>query len=814
MNKGLAVILGFCAGFMVGWPFAGSQGVDVMKKARIARSIPKPLPGHPGNVFVMGEEVAVKPPEAPGAAGWVCLDYDRKTLSKGTGPAVLGKLPVGYYEVWATDATGKQLRKTTLGVLEPLRAPTPEDSPICLDVSAAWFNNRRYGLPPNIQDAATEAALAGVNWVRDRLTWAQTEPERSRFADKTVYDETARIQSETGLKVLQVFHSSPKWANPMAPVRFPLDLCDVYNYLKTMSARWRGQVRAWEPWNEADITAFGGHAGAEIAAYQKAAYWGIRQGNPDAIICQNVFAGGGTEVIRANFDENEPWAYFDTFNFHHYIHVDSLPAYYSSMRQVSGGRPLWVSEAAMPVRWEGDEKEQEPTWESQRRQAGAVPKVFAASIHEGVSALFYFMLPHYVEGRTQYGLTRKDLTPRPGYLALAAAGRLLAGAKPLGRLKTPGSSSPLRAFVFRAVPDGEEKVVVVAWAQEGKAVLPIPADVKPVRAIDLLGRAVDVPVMPVEVSESPVYLLYACGAEKRFGLVPPPAPAAWKEAVPCPVVIQALLPPDCVRLGSSSYELSKDEEMDISLYVYNFGDQTIHTRVVATGEERLRVVPDGTPVALEPMGRKEIHFRASWVKSMPSIEAARVRFSADCGAQRHTVTVIRLTCPRFDVPPLKSLPLESAKAAANWRRLVSPGKMTIEPAEGGGALIDAVMQPGDRWAYPILKPPPGELPNGDWDGIAFTIVPLAGQGDFKAIFDKVNGSSYFASADLGFGLKIGKPCRTVVMFRECGWGGFSKPDPDQQLVPDQIRALKLGCNTKEEHIRFVIRDVMWVKYKR
>jgi hypothetical protein len=145
--------------------------------------------------------------------------------------------------------------------------------------------------------------------------------------------------------------------------------------------------------------------------------------------------------------------------------------------------------------------------------------------------------------------------------------------------------------------------------------------------------------------------------------------------------------------------------------------------------------------------------------------------------------------------------------------MVSPGKMTIEPAEGGGVSVDAVMQPGDRWAYPILAPPAAELPRGEWEGIAFTVVPLVGQADFKVIFDKANGSSYYASAEFGQGLQMGKPYRTVVLFRECVWGGFSKPDPNPGLAPDQVRAFKIGCNTKEEHVRFIIRDVVWVQYR-
>ena len=54
---------------------------------------------------------------------------------------------------------------------------------------------------------------------------------------------------------------------------------------------------------------------------------------------------------------------------------------------------------------------------------------YACAIHEGAQAVFYFILPHFVEGQTQFGVMRPDLTPRPAFVALAAAGRLLADAQ-------------------------------------------------------------------------------------------------------------------------------------------------------------------------------------------------------------------------------------------------------------------------------------------------------------------------------------------------------------------------------------------------
>ncbi|MDH7504388.1 MAG: hypothetical protein QHJ82_16970 [Verrucomicrobiota bacterium] len=50
----------------------------------------------------------------------------------------------------------------------------------------------------------------------------------------------------------------------------------------------------------------------------------------------------------------------------------------------------------------------------------------------------------------QFGIVRPDLSPRPAYCALAAVGRLLADASPLGRLKTPEQS--IRAYNFSDKP--------------------------------------------------------------------------------------------------------------------------------------------------------------------------------------------------------------------------------------------------------------------------------------------------------------------------------------------------------------------------
>jgi hypothetical protein len=330
------------------------------------RTIPTPLPDHPGNVFLAGEKIGVVVPVLD-LAPWRVTDYDGKTVAEGrtaSGRAEIGPLPDGWYEVRWGEGDSPD-RRTSLAVLQPLAAPTPLTSPIGIDVAMAWFYKE-----PQMPAAANLCTLAGVNWVRDRLSWGEVEKNRGEFAPpSTKYDASARIQSAAGLRLLQVNHSSPFWANTNHK-RFPEDLRDAYRFYREMARRWAGQVAAFEPWNEADIDGFGGHTGAEMASMRKASYLGLKAGNPEVIACQNVFASANKAILE-DLAANRAWPYFDTFNLHHYAKSDNYPGIYAAFRAASAGRPLWTTEFSMPVPWSGDEKRKEPSDADLRVQRSA-----------------------------------------------------------------------------------------------------------------------------------------------------------------------------------------------------------------------------------------------------------------------------------------------------------------------------------------------------------------------------------------------------------------------------------------------------------
>jgi hypothetical protein len=601
-----------------------------------ARTIPRPLPSHPGNIFLAGETVTVPAPPAGDGDTWRAVNYEGHIVAEGrvkAGLAELGRLPVGYYEVWRSAAG--VTNRLSIGVLEGLRAPTPLSSPIGIDVAMAWFFPKE-----KMGSVANLCALAGMSRVRDRLIWPELEPKKGELAATNRYDFSVEAQSAAGLQVLQVGHRSPAWANPNGK-RFPLDLRDIYDFHRALAQRWRGEVVAFEPWNEADIPMFGGHTGSEMASLQKAAYLGLKAGNPKVIACLNVFASHRAATLR-DLHENEAWPYFDTFNLHHYAAFDVYPKLYADFRAVSAGRPLWVSECSVPVKWSGDERLQEPTDEDLRVQSERLTMTYAQAIHEGAQAVFYFMLPHYVEGQTQFGVLHRDLTPRPAFVALAAVGRLLADAKPRGRLKT--GSDLIRAFLFRAGPDGQRGDVLVAWSKAETAFeLPKP----PKACFDHLGRAREATGKVLKLSRTPLFVVLAGGT--RLAVVPPPKPPKLEPGKPSPVVLQAVLPEERMVLEKSAYRIPAGQTTAIPIFVYNFGGKPargrLRTSVCLKSARPSLAEPWGVEfpreVEVAPGERKELTLRLTYARTN-GFDAGAIRITGEFGGAGKPVLSLNL----------------------------------------------------------------------------------------------------------------------------------------------------------------------------
>lgn len=761
---------------------------------RVVRGIPKPLVNHPGNVFLAGEEILLRLPEGD-ARSWRLFDYDGREIAalrtNGMGLS-LGRLPVGFYRLKTPD--GKDW--VSCAVIAGLNSPTPLSSPVALDVAMAWFYPK--GKMPEV---ASLCALAGVNYVRDRLSWGEVQLRPGEWAARTRYDESAAAQSAAGLQVLQVLHASPPWANPSTK-RFPLDLRQAYEFFRGVGQRWQGQVQAFEPWNEADIEGFGGHTGSEMATLQKAAYLGLKSGNPSVTACLNVFATH-TRAQLADLDQNDASGYFDTFNLHHYAPFEDYPRLYSDFRSVSAGKPLWVTECALPVKWAGDDKLKEPTDADLRVQAERVAKTFACSLHEGANATFYFLLPHYTEGQTQFGLLRPDLTPRPGYVALAAVGRLLADARPLGQLQ--GLSEGLHGYVFRAKPDGESREVMVAWATGEGRDMPLPETALSV--FDHLGRTMAT-TKRILLTAAPIFVLMPDGSAEKLALRLSPKPPPSLARPPSPVVIQALWPEGRTVLKASAYRISSEKVEFVPMFVYNFSRTAIAGRLEVFAPTGWKCGDLGD-VTVAPNSRSELALSIDCRGAVSNV-IENIRVKGHFGEAGNPVLSMRVMPEPNVMASHVGTGIPEAGIASAWVPTVSGGGPVQLSDENGAVLVESEPLGPDKWIYPLLKLKAFQHPPEGTSALCCTFTVLEGEGDFRGIFDEDNGSSYvvdFLSAP-----KLGQPVEALMAFEHAVFGtGWSKPDPNGRLDPDKIVSLKIGCNTKSAKVKFSFKNLRWVK---
>jgi len=581
-------------------------------------------------VFTQGQTITVPVPAdvTPRPARWQALD-DRGVpiragaLDPSASQITLGALGIGWYRIEFLTADEQCAAWTTTAVLARLATPVPQDSPICIDSATAWFARD----DPATQERLTRhATLAGVNWIRDRMKWREIQPEPDRFETATTYDTSADIQARHGLKVLQVFHDTAPWAaaDERSRGRYPPDLRHVYRFAKAMATRFKGRVHAWEPWNEGNVPNFGAHTADEMCAYQKAAYLGFKAGDPNVIVCWNVSTGVPTDLHTRVVLANETWPYFDTYNIHTYDWPDSYERLWGPVHDAASGRPIWITESDRGIQ----HATPAPFFDLSRRgeiqKAEFMAQSYATSLFAGADRHFHFVLGHYCEAsKVQFGLLRLDHTPRPSYVALAAIGRFLAGARPLGRWCLEGKPHA-HVYAFRAQPDGIARDVLVAWAEkpgdwprrsQTTANWTLPEEIEIDAVFDYLGRPLG-STAPAQLCSKPIFVLLAAGHAENLPLQRPRR-STYRPGRTCPIVLQLHLPRsttvDVKQIPwahDHEHQLEPDKEIDLPLYAYNFSDQTAQGSItVDHAPPGWQLTPRTWNVTLPPMAREKLPCR-------------------------------------------------------------------------------------------------------------------------------------------------------------------------------------------------------------
>lgn len=559
-----------------------------------------------GNVYLEGEQVAVIAPD--GASTWRVLNDTLTPVTQGEvgerSQLDLGPLPVGWYRIEFSDASGTAAGFTTAAVLARLPESPPKETPVAVDIA---LSSLAADDPDAWPALARLAAMAGAGWVRDRIRWRDVEPEPGNSIDETVYDVTAQVQAKAGLQVLQVFHSVPVWARESVAgeEHYRSDLRELNRFCAAMAERFRGKVQAWEPWNEGNARNFGGLTIDELCSLQKAAWLGFKESDPDLTVCWAPIGGVNTPAQAEAILRNETWSYFDVYSIHSYDWPHAYAELWEPARRAACGRPIWVTECDRGMNADAASSVGDFSHEDARRKAAFMAQSYACSLFAGSSRHFHFILGPYTEGQgaIQFGLLRHDYTPRMSYVALAAVGRLLAGARCLGRWKT--NDENMHVYAFRGVPDGERRDVLVAWTEKqadwperGAQSAPWPLPDLPVEVVyDYLGRALDA-APPDTIASSPVFVVLPEGATDALQRTTV-EPSEYREGSPSPVVLQFHTPglEPVIRQRAWTQEpervFASGATAPCELVVYNFSESAI------TGSVVVEELPAGWTVEFE-----------------------------------------------------------------------------------------------------------------------------------------------------------------------------------------------------------------------
>jgi hypothetical protein len=517
-----------------------------------------------------------------------------------------------------------------------------------------------------------------------------------------------------------------------------------------------------------------------------------------------VYAGAGSELHTEGVLRNQAWPYFETYNIHSYSPTTAYEKQFEGARDAASGRPIWISECGIRLKALTPKPWGEMGRHEEIVQAEFVPRSFATSLYSGVQRHFFFILGNYWEKGIQFGLLRDDLTPRPGYLALAATGRFLASARCLGKIEGEG----YELIAFTASPDGRDRTVLIGWSDKPQA-FPLKG-LRVVASYDCFGRKLQSPGL----SERPAFFVLDRSVADRLTLTPPPACAELRPGKPCPVVLQAQFKASTRWLQAQAHRLPAGQTITVPLSLYNFSDVPARGRLLVAEKPQGWQVSLAVDAPLLPPGERldttmSIRLPRS---SADAITGSWVTLKGDFAHLGESVLSFRLAADLTTLVPTAQAPLDCARKAESWTDNINRGAtMSHEIKDDGSVLFTMEFGDSDPWAYPFLKLPDDQMPPKDFDGIAMTVQLLEGEGSIRCQFAETGGSLYMGELDAK--RNTSEPQKVCALFRNASWGSYSPEDENGTLDPDQIQRLLVGINAKPNtKVRLLVKDIRWVKF--
>ncbi|MDR3710877.1 MAG: hypothetical protein P4L33_21460 [Capsulimonadaceae bacterium] len=763
--------------------------------------------GAPGNVFAQDTKMAFHI-SGDGAVKYSITDFWGHTVvAQALAPMgdelVLPALPPGWYEMHCVDAH-EEVAVSFGVVLNRKGVSLPRSGRIAADAASAWLiKDESLRLP-----FARLVALAGIPWVRERTSWGRTEPVKGSL-NWSAYDSTMKDLSSQGVNIDQIWHDSPQWTHAgRKDTRAADDLRDVYNWTYAASRHWSREIGAWEVWNEEDAPGFWPDLGDRFAALQKAAYWGIKDGNPSATVLMGSSAQSPkwkpSGNFCANIYESGITDYFDKFNWHEYNRPDLYAEWLDQHEDFlavknAAIRPSWLTEGGIGLKGTDGADHRLLTATEQATQARFVGCAGASALAAGIERYFFFVLPDYLENGVQFGALKPDLTPYPSFISLSCAANILGEARYKGRYPAP---SGVTALLFDT-PAGS---VLACWSKE-PGNLAVLAKKNSVTVANIFGAQSSIPsvhgVAQVPVGEDVVYVLGAPLQVKPEELRPASHAVTTRAPKPSRIVLSGFaIAPEDQRIRSYVYAVAKPFEFMVQ--AYNFDKSATHSGTIDIALPSGWTASPQGPIAcrLAPMERLSTKITVT-PTNVDRIGFSRIALRGHFGAENVAPSVSDFAADPSTAPIRSSQPLDILPAARWQAGISSNGVMTATDISNGLRISATFADQGDRWVYPSLTFNQ-QLDLSRFDGIAFDLRTNA-QDDktiVRMMLVEAGGAAFMQSAPSAPG-----DSHVIILFKDMDWGPFSPPAQTDRLDAKTITGIKFGANTPADHVTIEVSNV-------
>lgn len=354
----------------------------------------------------------------------------------------------------------------------------PSPTPAFPRYTGAPLRPQLVGVQVHIQDEEWEDEVLahlqalGVGWVKVQVSWKLYQPQPDEFHAKRFAQLDAFVAraNRQGVRVMLGVSKAPEWSRPTTELDGPPSDFGLYrHFMAFLAQRYRGQVAAYELWNEPNLMReWNGMplGGADFVALLREGAAGVRAHDADAVLVggapattgindgitavddrvylRQMLEAGVADVVDAigahpygaanppHSSVTQPDTAVTSHNDHpSFFFGDTLHDYAALLAEYGVDRPIWVTEFGWGS-FEGIAAAPPPGAEfmaqvSQRQQALYVARAFElAQAQPNVGPMILWNLnfgpllgADFAE--SGYSLLLPDGSPRPAYWTLREA---------------------------------------------------------------------------------------------------------------------------------------------------------------------------------------------------------------------------------------------------------------------------------------------------------------------------------------------------------------------------------------------------------